>query len=243
MGDYGMFGRAAVCAALLALLAVFPCAAKQKPSTAGPFEGALFRTLFNDPATPFRLDDLNRKAIAALPDTLKARLATYAERYAAFHSRLTPPKTVAALAQTPANQIVYEKKQGMERAIIALTDSVGIEERATVYATQATIFHDEDTAHERFLAEALAAERWLDDPCLRPYLLLFLLHRFHCAYEFAIMGGDTHQAEVISQKYRSTLQLAREHPDPLVRLMAEDLDRYPKNIKEDPRFTGGNVHP
>lgn len=235
--------RAAFLAVLLMILGCFTVAAEEKPPAAASFGGALFRTLFNDPSASFRVEGLDATAYSALPDTLKARLMAYAERYAAFRSRLTPPDSVGGLVPTPAARALYTKRQSLERAIVALSDSTGIEDRAAAYAARAPLFHDGKTRSEHVLAEAVAAEKDLDTPGLRSYLLIFLLHRYRCAYEFSTIGGDIHEAKLVSQKYQAVLRQARAHPDPLVQLMAEDLDRYPRNLMVDSRMTGGDIHP
>jgi hypothetical protein len=238
-----MRGKTAIIMVFLGLSITFSGMAKEKPAEAGPFGGALFRTLFNEPMTSFRMENLNGKAYGTLPDTLKARLASYMERYSGFHSRLTSPETAVGITDTPESRAVFAKKQSMERAIVSLSNASGIEDAATAYVARAVLFHNWESRNEHILAEAVYAERYLDNPSLRPYLLLFLLHRYRCAYEYSLLGGDVHEAELISQRYRKTLQLSREHPDPLVRLMAEDLDRFPKNFLVDSRFTKGDVHP
>ncbi len=239
-----MNGRSAVCTVVLAFLVSFPVAAKEKDSvSAGPFGGALFLTLLNDPSAIFRVEDLDRKAYAALPDTLKTRLKSYAERYAAFRTRLAPPVTVAGLAPTPSAKALYEDRQSMERAIAALSDSADAGGFAAAYAARAVLFHNWEHKSAHILAEAISAEKDIEDPALRPYLLLFLMHRYRCAYEYSVVGEDLHQAELISEKYQVVLKLAREYPDPLVRLMADDLDRYEKNFEVPSNFTKGVAHP
>jgi len=118
----------------------------------------------------------------------------------------------------------------VERAIVALIDRQGIESAAAEYATRAVLFYEWEGMSEGPLAEAAFAESYLlekTDSHLRPYLQLFLAHRWKCARETLMLEKNRPQALLIQSKYKSQITLLRGDVDPLVRAIAEDLDNEP----------------
>ncbi len=229
---------------ILALAATLcSCATAGNQALRTGFGGMLIRALLEPSREPFRVADLNPAAYASLPDSLKARLAVWETRATGFRSRLSPPGSVAGIAEGPEVRAIYETRQALERAIFILSDDPDIGDAAADYVIRAKIYSDWQGVSIPPLAEAVYAERFTEDPALRPALLLFLLHRYRCAYEALIKEGEIIPTREYRDKYRETLRLAREHPDPLVGLVADDFDAVPGNVSIPPRFTGGPVHP
>lgn len=211
-------------------------------SPKAPFGGVLYRSLFVGASPELRLSDLNRELFAALPGPAKKRLSEYISRRAAFRSRLKAPDEKTG----PELKELFHKRLNMERSMVALITAPGIEMEAANYAEFATLYYEWEGDSSAPLEEASDAEEFLGSPAdtqLRPYLLLFILHRYRCAFETLVAEKNTERAQEIAGKYREMLKLAREHSDPLVGLLADDLDGVPENLYMPSRYTGGNVHP
>ncbi len=227
--------RASLCsiAAFLLMASISEGAEPARPA----FNGALFRSLFT--LEPFRPADLDSAAFAAVSDILGKRITEYTNRRTGFRSRIQTPIPPPEFEL----KVLLEKRRGVERGIVSLASVSGIEEKAAGYARNARLYYEWEGQSDGPLGEARYAERFLDSPVLKPYLLLFLMHRYRCAYECFVVEKNTVGAKEASDTYKRYLKLARAHPDPLVGLMANDMDSVPGNIYQDTRFTGKNIHP
>lgn len=203
----------------------------------------LLEALFPVSGQTARISGPLRERYSTLPAPLAERVGRFGERYDAFRSLLPPPGSVSGVTESPASVAMYEKRAAVERAIRALSDTAGIEDAARAYAARVRLYPDWRDGSTPPLAEATYAVSFLDDPLLRPYLILFLLHRYRCAYETLIKEGEIVPIREYRAKYRETLELARVHPDPLVGFLAGEMDAIPGNIHESEQYTGGPVHP
>jgi hypothetical protein len=211
----------------------------QQTITPHDFKGRLFAPILWAAPSSFKVTDLDQDSYAALPHDLKKRLLELEARYTRFRSRLPRSKERDRLPE-------FEHMKVVERAIVSLVNVPGIEDLAARYATQATIFYEWEGMSGAPLNEAGYAEVYLTGhpkSVLKPYLLLFLLHRYRCAFECLVWEGKKEEAKETATKYRSILKRARNYPDPLVGLIAEDLDLQQKNIYMESKLTGRNIHP
>ena len=175
--------------------------------------GTVFETLADDGA---RGDE-------GLSDEIRAGVETLRRRARAFRSRLPsdslPPGPEAWL---------QEKRAGLERECVALVAAAGIEEAAASYARDAVILVEWEGLGSSPLAEAAYAEEYLrghPETPLRPYLTLFLAHRFRCAWE--LLGDDdlTREREDAAARYGVYLDAALHDADPLVRFVAAEIEK------------------
>jgi len=60
---------------------------------------------------------------------------------------------------------------------------------------------------------------------LKPYLLLFLVHRYRIVYECLDHEKNYRKQVEISEKYHQYLKAAKNEEDPLVGLIADDIDK------------------
>lgn len=196
-------------------------AAAQTPSgvSGAALSGKLYKSVFFSGPGSLAAADL-----AAAPAEVRSRLERYLQRRAAFSSRL----------QNGASDLetlrVEAKKRVVERAIVALIDVPDIESAAAAYAQGATILDEWDRQPDGPQAEATAAEEFLkQDPStpLAPYLYVFIAERQRAAFE--LMTPDSEKADMTAaaKKYRVFMQRARAVEDPIVRLLADDMERVP----------------
>ena len=153
------------------------------------------------------------------------RLEEYVSRRKSFRSNLIEPKDMTF----PAD-VGFREKQWLEGAIVALVDAPGIEKTAADYASKAKLYYEWEGMSDGPLGEAQFAETFLSaNPAtpLRSYLLLFLLHRYRCAYECLDFEKKLEGRAKVAQKYQLSLKEALESPDPLIALVADDIDRAP----------------
>ncbi len=160
--------------------------------------------------------------LSGFPAGIRRRLDTYLARRGAFRTRL--PEPAAGTMEHEA----WAARVAVEREIVALINAPDIEDRATAYASRARIAAPWDNASDGPLAEARDVEAYLDaDPAtpLRPYLWLFLMHR--CKAALPLMraeGADDADIGAVTMKYARGRALAAGASDPLIGLIAADID-------------------
>jgi hypothetical protein len=225
-----LLGAVTVLAALL--LAGAAAASGDGPSAAE--DRILFGTVFQ------RLGDPALANAPDVPDEVKARIRGFQQRARTFASRL-PPET----GKQGPERWTRDKKRSLQLGMLSLIEAEGIEAMARDYAGQAVLGYEWEGMPDGPLAEAASAEDFLathPETPLRPYLNLFLAHRFRCAAEVLTLTRDPQSAAEALAKYRSYLASAGKDPDPLVRFVADDLARRPDlylSAAEKPPGTAG----
>lgn len=205
------------------LLTVFPVSGGLALTQNTPeidFGGALYRAVFFPQNQPVSLQ------VKGLPPEVAARITRFNERNKAFRSHLGTPG--GSLAGPELWQL--QKSRQVERAIVALLEAQDLEQLASDYAKKAVIYYEWEGRAENPLQEASFAENFLrrqPQTPLKPYLFLFLAQRYRCAAEILSREKKTAPENEVWQKYRHYLTLARQEPDPLIGLIAADLDRQP----------------
>jgi len=187
-----------------------------------PFAGKLYKSLFHDvPATKIKT--------ANLPEDLKRRLVEYKNRSLSFHSQLDDLRALPGAAAP-----ICDPRRAVEKGIVSLINSRGIEKEAADYARSAPLAYEWEGFADCPLGEARYAEDYLGknpSTVIKPYLILFLAHRYRCAYECLEFEQKFDEQKAISEKYQQYLRMAKEYPErsvgPLVKLIAEDLDAEP----------------
>jgi hypothetical protein len=216
-------GDFARCVGVACIAALASAVLVRSADTEVDFKGQLYRSLFSATSGEFRVVDLDRSARGALSPAMRKRLAQYEARGRAFNSLLRPPADLTFPADC-----LFTARQAIEKSIVALIDSPGIEKTAAHFAQQVNIYYEWEGMPDGPLDEARRAAKYLvAEPAtsLRPYLVLFLLHRYRCAHECFVWGKKDAGAKDAANEYCTLLQLARADTDPLVRLIAEDLDK------------------
>jgi len=183
------------------------------------FKGRLYRAVFvNGP------DTLSSGDIAQAPEPIRERLSRFLKRRNSFTSlyESTPKDLVAAQADA--------KRRSIERGIVSLIESAGIEERAVAFVTAAPIKYEWEGDPAGPLDESAYAEHVLElEPStpLAPYLYLFIAQRQRAAAEAAERAENPTVAQAAAAKAKTFLQKARAVPDPIFGLIADDLEKVP----------------
>jgi hypothetical protein len=182
------------------------------------FAGKLYKSLFHDaPVASIKT--------ANLLEDLKRRLEEYKNRSLGFHSQLGAYRALPG-AKVP----VCDPGRVVEKGIVSLINGKGAEKAAADYARGATLYYEWEGVADSPLDEAKYAEEYLErnpSTMIKPYLMLFLAHRYRCAYECLDFEKKFDEQKAVSEKYQHYLREAKEYPDRLVGLMAEDLDAEP----------------
>ena len=201
---------------VIALLAVRWCLGAFAAAPLHP-RPILFGTVFE------ALEGGEARADEGLSSEVRTRIECLRLRAGAFRSRLPsdplPPGPEAWL---------QEKRMGLERECVALVAAAGIEEAAASYARAAVILVEWEGFGSSPLAEAAYAEEYLrnhPETPLRPYLALFLAHRFRCAWELLGDGDHTRERDDAAARYGVYLDSALHDTDPLVRFVAAEIER------------------
>jgi hypothetical protein len=203
--------------ALLAAVAVAP--AQGTAASAVDLQGKLYRSVFiTGPAT------LTVADIEALPQAVRERLSRYLARRTTFTSRYTHGATSFDQARVDA------KRREIERALVALIEAPGIEDRARDFVQSARIAGEWEGSWKGPLEEAAAAEDFLKrnpSSALAPYLYVFIAQRQRAAFEAYAQAQNVEGMKGASKKYRTFLQRARSASDPIFGWIADDMDRQP----------------
>ncbi|HMB27843.1 MAG TPA: hypothetical protein VKS99_07035 [Blastocatellia bacterium] len=183
-----------------------------------PFAGKLYKSLFHDATV------INIKT-AKLPEDLKRRLEEYKNRSLGFHSQL------GAYRALPSDKApICDPGRVVEKGIVSLINGKGIETAAADYARTAKLYYEWEGFADGPLDEARYAEEYIErNPAtmIKPYLILFLEHRYRCAYECLEFEKNFDEQKAVSEKYQHYFREAKVYPDRLVGLIAEDLDAEP----------------
>ena len=180
---------------------------------------SLYKSLFYNEIpeyAPARLD------ASLFPQEFRGRLMTYIERARNFHSKLKP------LHSTPESKMKFAKLVQVEKGIVLLIDAKGIEVAAATYAKNAKIYMEWEGMCDGPIEEARYAEDYLiQNPStpIKPYLMLFLIHRYRIAFECLDHENDNVRQDEVAAKYRKYQHMARAEKDPLIGLIADDIDK------------------
>lgn len=207
---------------IAAALALFAVAALAQDATARAdvdLKGKLYRAVFFSGPGALKTEDLT-----SLPEPARERLNRFLVRRGAFTSKYTHDAGSFEQARVDA------KKRDIERAIVALIDTPGVDSRALEFVKAARIAVDWQRTWEGPLDEAAAAEEFLkQNPStpIAPYLYLFIAQRQRAAFEAYAAAKNVDGMKTASRKYRTLLQRSRSVEDPIFALLADDLDRQP----------------
>jgi hypothetical protein len=190
----------------------------EKGASAGiDLGGKFYRAVFiSGPGT------LSSGDLAAVPEPARERLSTFLTRRSAFSSLYENKPQDADALQSDA------KRRVIERAIVSLIDAPDINARAVEFVKSAPIAYEWEGRPAGPLAESTFAEEILKKDAktpLAPFLYVFIAHRQRAAFEAASRGDDRAAMQAAAKQYRAFIERARTSPDPIFRLLADDLDR------------------
>ncbi len=182
-------------------------------------DSSLYKTLLFNEIPEYSPAKLN---INAYPEAYRARLLEYRTRWKSFQSHIAVGKG------SREEQMVLKKKIQVERGIVSLVNTKGIGELAAEYADKAPISLEWEGMSDGPIGEAEYAENELDrnpQSPMKPYLVLFLLHRYRIAFECLDYEKEPETQAMVSNKYREYLKMAKADKDILVGLIAGDIDK------------------
>jgi hypothetical protein len=216
--------------AMVAVLVAGVGGQAQKSAPSGvDLGGKLYRAVFiSGPGT------LSSGDLAAVPEPARARLSTFLTRRSSFSSSYENKPQDADALQSDA------KRRVIERAIVSLIDAPDINIRAVEFVKLAPIAHEWEGRPAGPLAESTFAEEILaKDPKtpLAPFLYVFIAQRQRAAFEAASRAEDQATMKAAAKQYRTFIERARTAPDPIFKLLADDLDRVPYV------YTKSDLHP
>jgi hypothetical protein len=207
-------------AVLLATAAAVVLAAQTpEPQRQVDLQGKLYRSVFNSGAGALVAADL-----AKLREPLRSRLAKYLSRRAAFKSQYKHDADDLRAVRSDA------KRRALERAMVALVDTDGIERLAAEFVAAAPIADQWEGMPERPLAEANFAENLLKkapSSPLAPWFYVFVAHRQRVVFEACENLKNEEGMRAAAKKYRAFAERARAAADPIYGALMEDMERQP----------------
>lgn len=184
------------------------------------FNGVLYNSLFHYWGE--YKQDFNSLDLSTLDKSTSSRISEYRLLLKNFHS-LNNLKIRDWVANT-----TNDRRRDIERSIVALINTPGIRRMAYDYSFKATLYYEWEGMVDGPLNEAKYAQSFLmnnPNTPLKPFLYLFLMHRFRSAYECAVYEKmDKSIIDMFAERYRSYRDLAKNSSDQLVRLIAEDMN-------------------
>lgn len=203
-------------------IALATAAAAQAPPPAAAtadLQGKLYRAAFSSGTGVLSPADL-----AGVAEPLRTRLATYLARRAAFKSRYkgTPDNIEKLRADA--------KRRVLERAIVSLIDTPGIEQTAAEFVAAAPIADKWDGIPDGPLAEAAYAEDALKKaPAspLAPWLYVFIAERQRVTFETFENTKNAEGMKTAARKYRAFAERARGAGDPVFAALFADMEGRP----------------
>jgi hypothetical protein len=229
--------------------AVQPQSTQRAPPRDG-FQGSPVFEAFSANVLYFRLDEALDSFTPAVRAAIEARLGSQR----AFKSTVTVPTT-----KDLSERYLWEQRRGIEAGLVVLASRPGGESEAAAYAKTAVWMGAWEGYPDGPMAQASHVDTYLREhpqTALVPYLELFLLTRYRCAFEAAGRTiveysrpqandferraiDDMHQIQrTAAESYKSTWERVQQSNDVVVRAIAEDIDeqRYLyANIGQHPR--------
>lgn len=208
-------------AAALLIVALGAAGAAQAPGPqpAVDLQGKLYKSVFSSGAGA-----LSPKEVASAPEPLRARLSRYLARRAGFKTGYrSQPDTMEKMRADA-------KRRSIERSMVALVESPGIEKRAADFVAAAPIAGEWNGVHDGPLAEANFAESVLKkDPAspLAPWLYAFIAERQRVVFEAYENEKDDEGMKAAARKYRTFVERARAVDDPIFPALVDDMERRP----------------
>jgi hypothetical protein len=132
--------------------------------------------------------------------------------------------------------------QQLEAAVVALSNRPQAATEASRYARDAALSYEWEGFPQGPMGEAVFAARYLQQhpqTALKPFLYVFMLHRYRCAFEAAGWNAVSPPKEVEPQRaiaearaiertaaarYSAVWQLVQRLSDPVVKAVADDID-------------------
>lgn len=180
------------------------------------FHSELYKSLFYGTEN-VRIDT------SRLPYIIKRKIVEYLKRCDNFQSRAFKPEDLLG-----PEDAIKSKRRIIERAIVALIDVDDIESLAAEYAANAKLFYEWEGMSDGPFEEGMYAEEYLNahiDTPFKPYLYIFIAHRYCSAHECIVKNDETKWKKYTSLRCSYYLKAAKNCPNLLVNLTAEDMDR------------------
>ena len=206
-------------ALVLTMLGAAVAAQTPGKATSPDLQGKLYRSVFSPSAGLLSTADLD-----AVPEPLRARLATYLTRRAAFKSSYKSSPDDLKMVRSDA------KRRLLERSIVSIVDVAGIEKTAVDFVSSAPIAHEWEGLAERPLDEANFAENVLKkDPssAMASWLYVFIAQRQRVTFEAFENVKNEEGMKAAARKYRAFVDRARAAQDAIYPALIDDLDRQP----------------
>ena len=127
------------------------------------------------------------------------------------------------------DQAVPARRRNLEAQMVLLLGEPA-RKAAKGFAAAVPLQAEWEGMSEGPLDEAEVARQWLKrspDTPLRPFLHLFMAHRFRAAYETSRREYAKTLSPIVSRLYREHLAAARGAPNPLIACLADDLQAQP----------------
>jgi hypothetical protein len=198
-------------------------------------KGKLYRSVFTSGTGMLATADL-----AEIPEPLQSRLRTFLARRAQFKSNYKSQPDDLHQMRSDA------KRRALERAIVALIDTPGIEKLAVDFVAAAPIAYEWQGMHDGPLAEAEFAEGVLkENPStpLAPWCYVFIAERQRVAFETYENEKNEPGMKASAVKYKAFCDRARAAADPIYSALVEDMDHqaflYIKSTKHPSDYATG----
>jgi hypothetical protein len=222
--------------AALLILAVGAAGAAQSKDAPVDLQGKLYRAVFSSGAGMLAPADLE-----TVPEPLRTRLTRYLARRTAFKSSYKSQPDSLQKVRSDA------KKRVIERAIVSLIETPGVEKAAAEFVAAAPVAYEWEGMHDGPLAEANFAEGALKkDPSspLAPWFYVFIAERQRVAFETYENEKSEEGMKASAAKYRAFIERARGVDDPIYAALVADMERLPylyiKGMKHPRDYAPGN---
>jgi hypothetical protein len=169
--------------------------------------------------------------LSLFPVDVKKGAQQYIERYKKFESRLKAPAASNRRDPhyDPIAECVFQAQAGMERSIVSLNrQEVGNE--AAAFVLLDPICYEWEGRSECPLQEAHFVEKYLltfSETRLKPYLVIFLMHRYKSASECIDILSSEEARSHIELKYQEYFTMAKSCNDPFITYLANAIDQAP----------------
>lgn len=215
--------------AIVLALAVSAAAQGADTQRSADLDGKLYRSVFSAGTGMLSASDL-----PAIPEPLRSRLTKYLAKRKEFKSAYKSESDSLERMRSDA------KRRVLERAIVALIETDGVQGAAAEFVGRAPVKSDWQGMHDGPLEEAGYAEDVLKaDPSssLAPWLYVFIAQRQRVAFEAYQNERNQEGMKAAAKKYRTFVERARAVDDPIFAALADDMDRQPY------LYVKGGVHP
>ena len=196
-----------------------------------PVEGVFSAGINKNPAPPVSLSEVVLFGVRPICDLDPSRYPEDSRSCVASYLKAVPEASPLRKCPPPPaqDQAVGARRKNLEEQIVVLLGETARWD-AKRFARSVPLYLEWEGMSEGPIEEAELARQWLDKypkTPLRPFLQLFMAHRFRAGFEASRRESGKGLPPILAARYRKHLNEALKSSNQLIKCVAKDLEVQP----------------